>query len=131
MSSYGTWCLCCLSCKSAPWHSCSIAGMQLAARSHTACAGCIPLFIGPPWHALPLNHMMHYGAKVLFFNVTGPTPWIPPVQPYRPEPYNMEMPEAAPSWAKQSRISFVPACPVCLTACLLGCIVPWSLGRFK
>ncbi|KAK9822652.1 hypothetical protein WJX81_003745 [Elliptochloris bilobata] len=42
--------------------------------------GCIPVFVGPPWHSLPLTQMVDYSAAGVFLNITftgveGGVPW--------------------------------------------------------
>ena len=32
-------------------------------------SGCIPVFIGPPWHAMPLARHLNYTAFAVFVNV--------------------------------------------------------------
>lgn len=32
-------------------------------------SGCIPVFLGPPWHSMPLAKELHYQDFALFFSV--------------------------------------------------------------
>ncbi|CAL8469510.1 g9051 [Coccomyxa elongata] len=42
-------------------------------------AGCIPVFIGPPWHSLPFTQKVDYASAALFLNISSPAsealPW--------------------------------------------------------
>jgi hypothetical protein len=57
-------------------------------------AGCIPVFLGPPWHSMPFAGDVNYAGMAMFFNVTraeqlqreaevqyadpdGQVPWVP------------------------------------------------------
>eukprot|EP00884_Botryococcus_braunii_P001170 jgi/Botrbrau1/11053/Bobra.92_2s0024.1 len=37
--------------------------------------GCIPVFVGPPYHTMPLTNALDYSKFALFFNVTGEASW--------------------------------------------------------
>ena len=39
-------------------------------------AGAIPVFVGPPFHAMPFAGLIDYSEVGLVFNITGPRPWI-------------------------------------------------------
>ena len=43
--------------------------------SEVILAGCVPVFIGPPFHTLPLAQFVDYSAMSLFFNISRPT-WL-------------------------------------------------------
>ena len=76
------------------------------AQPHPRCAraGCVPVFIGPPWNALPLGHVVDYGDVALFFNITGPTPWVAPSDRWK-----LEVPEQPPAWQQQTPLTFIQA----------------------
>jgi len=40
--------------------------------------GCVPVFIGPPWHTLPLRHIVPYHDFSVFIQHLPPLPWIDP-----------------------------------------------------
>ena len=35
------------------------------------------MFIGPPFHAMPLAQVVDYGLTGVVFNITQPGPWLP------------------------------------------------------
>jgi hypothetical protein len=37
--------------------------------------GCIPVFVGPPFHTMPLTHQVDYSSFALFFNITESASW--------------------------------------------------------
>lgn len=39
-------------------------------------SGCIPVFIGPPFHILPLRHLINYEDMSLFFHVNESSSWF-------------------------------------------------------
>ncbi len=43
-------------------------------------SGCIPVFIGPPWHAMPLARHLNYTAFAVFVNVQSMRYVLPPDQ---------------------------------------------------
>jgi hypothetical protein len=38
--------------------------------------GCIPVFVGPPYHAMPFEKEIDYGASAVFINVTNSSSWL-------------------------------------------------------
>ena len=70
-----------------------------------SCAGCIPVFIGPPWNALPLSHMVDYGSVALFFNFSGPQDWW--LKDRTNERWKLELPEQPPDWQHQTPYPFI------------------------
>jgi hypothetical protein len=43
--------------------------------SEVMAAGCVPVFVGPPWHALPLSPFIDYFSFALFFHLVE-QPWL-------------------------------------------------------
>ena len=43
--------------------------------SEVILAGCIPVFIGPPFHTLPLSQFVDYASLAVFINISRPT-WV-------------------------------------------------------
>jgi len=43
--------------------------------SEVILAGCVPVFIGPPFHTLPLAQFVDYSTMGIFFNISSPT-WL-------------------------------------------------------
>lgn len=39
-------------------------------------AGCIPVFVGPPFHAMPFEKEVDYIASAIFLNVTNSSAWL-------------------------------------------------------
>jgi hypothetical protein len=39
-------------------------------------AGCIPVFIGPPYHAIPFEKEVDYQSSAIFINITGSDLWM-------------------------------------------------------
>lgn len=39
-------------------------------------AGCIPVFIGPPYHSMPLIHDVDYRNAAVFFSIQNHSPWM-------------------------------------------------------
>ncbi|KAI7845970.1 hypothetical protein COHA_000516 [Chlorella ohadii] len=39
-------------------------------------AGCIPVFVGPPWHVMPLHRDVDWAGMGVFINITSDTPWL-------------------------------------------------------
>ena len=50
------------------------AGPRLDARC--AAAGCIPVFVGPPFHAMPFARHVDYAASSVFINLTDTRKWF-------------------------------------------------------
>eukprot|EP00887_Chlorella_sp_A99_P007121 scaffold2.g7121.t1 len=46
--------------------------------SEAALSGCVPVFIGPPFHTIPLVQDIDYRFFAIFINVTGTGEWIDP-----------------------------------------------------
>lgn len=56
-------------------------------------AGCIPVFVGPPYHGMPLEREVNYPKSAIFINITNSSSWmqvspafligfaVPPVDP--------------------------------------------------
>ena len=42
-------------------------------------AGCIPVFVGPPYNTMPLPDDVHYKSIGVFFNITTYHSWLPTV----------------------------------------------------
>ena len=40
------------------------------------CAGCIPVFVGPPFHAMPFARHVDYAASSVFINLTDTRKWF-------------------------------------------------------
>lgn len=38
--------------------------------------GCIPVFVGPPFHAMPLEQEVDYQRSAVFINVTNSKSWL-------------------------------------------------------
>lgn len=38
--------------------------------------GCIPVFVGPPYHAMPLEQEVDYPRSAVFINVTNSRSWL-------------------------------------------------------
>jgi hypothetical protein len=55
----------------------SIAGDTLSSRriSEIIVTGCIPVFVGPPWHTLPLPNYIPWDRIALFFEIRDPSRW--------------------------------------------------------
>lgn len=47
-----------------------------AASSFHWHAGCIPVFIGPPYNSMPFAGTIDYRSAGMFFNVTNTTGWL-------------------------------------------------------
>lgn len=39
-------------------------------------AGCIPVFVGPPFHAMPFGRHVDYAASSIFVNLTDTRKWF-------------------------------------------------------
>lgn len=39
-------------------------------------AGCIPVFVGPPFHTMPFEKEVDYSRSAVFLNVTNSNPWL-------------------------------------------------------
>lgn len=39
-------------------------------------AGCIPVFVGPPFHAMPFARHVDYAASSVFINLTDTRKWF-------------------------------------------------------
>ena len=39
-------------------------------------AGCIPTFVGPPYHSMPFVEDVDYRDAAIFFNVTNYSAWL-------------------------------------------------------
>ena len=65
-------------------------------------AGCIPVFVGAPWAAMPLANAVDYGSVALFFNMTGPTPWLK-----KEDAWKMEVPEQPLPWMHQTPLNII------------------------
>ena len=39
-------------------------------------AGCIPVFLGPPYNTMPFADDVAYRSIGVFFNITGYSPWL-------------------------------------------------------
>ena len=44
-------------------------------------AGCIPVFLGPPYHTMPLAEDVNYRSIGIFFNISAYSSWLPEVSP--------------------------------------------------
>ena len=44
-------------------------------------AGCIPVFVGPPYNSMPLAEDVHYKSIGVFFNISNYKSWLPEVRP--------------------------------------------------
>ena len=44
-------------------------------------AGCIPVFVGPPYNSMPLADDVHYKSIGVFFNISNYKAWLPEVRP--------------------------------------------------
>ena len=44
-------------------------------------AGCIPVFMGPPYHTMPLAEDINYKSTGIFFNISAYSSWLPEVSP--------------------------------------------------
>jgi hypothetical protein len=57
-----------------------IAGDGLSSRriSEVMASGCIPVFIGPPWHTRPFEQYIEWGKLSLFFEMSDPSKYVPP-----------------------------------------------------
>ena len=42
-------------------------------------AGCIPVFVGPPYNAMPLAGDIQYKSVGIFFNISAYSTWLPVV----------------------------------------------------
>lgn len=42
-------------------------------------AGCIPVFLGPPYNSMPLPDDVNYRSVGVFFNITAYKSWLPNV----------------------------------------------------
>jgi Exostosin family len=42
--------------------------------------GCIPVFVGPPFHAMPFSQEISYAASAVFINVTLSRSWLKDIQ---------------------------------------------------
>ena len=42
-------------------------------------AGCIPVFLGPPYNTMPFADDIHYKSVGVFFNITSYKEWLPKV----------------------------------------------------
>lgn len=77
----------------------SVKNLHAHPSSH---AGSIPVFIGPPFNAMPLSHLLDYNTVGLVFNITGPTPWIGENQPQM-----LELPSDAPESSFKTPLQIV------------------------
>lgn len=50
--------------------------------SEVVLSGCIPVFIGPPFHSLPLHLDVDYSSMGIFLNVTNSSSWIDETSPH-------------------------------------------------
>ena len=64
------------------------------------------MFIGPPFNALPLSHLIDYSDVGMVFNITGPTPWI---ELYEPKILELPTDASASSFSKPLKIIQVGA----------------------
>ena len=48
-----------------------------AAKLRLMGAGCIPVFIGPPYNSLPFPVDIDYRHASVFFNITNTSAWLP------------------------------------------------------
>jgi hypothetical protein len=57
----------------------TIAGRGSSSRriNEIILAGCIPVFVGPPWHVRPLTNHIPWGNISLFFEIRNPSRWCP------------------------------------------------------
>lgn len=51
-------------------------------------AGCIPVFLGPPYNTMPFADDIDYKSVGVFFNVTNYRDWLPKVSPLTPAVHN-------------------------------------------
>ena len=44
--------------------------------SEAFAAGCIPVFVGPPWHSMPFADIVDYKSSAIFLNISDYTGWM-------------------------------------------------------
>ena len=61
-----------------PMTGCHIlrAGKSTSYSVPHVCAGCVPVFVGPPWHALPFPDQMDYRHAAIFINISDSSKWM-------------------------------------------------------
>ena len=47
-------------------------------------AGCIPVFLGPPYNSMPLSYDVDYASVGVHFNITDPSSWLPEPMHWEP-----------------------------------------------
>jgi hypothetical protein len=69
-----------------------IAGDTASSRrlSEIMAAGCIPVFVGPPWHALPLSPFIDYFSFALFFFLEEQTWHRGDSERFEPDPWTAQ-----------------------------------------
>ena len=70
------------------------------------------MFIGPPFHAMPLAQVVDYGLTGVVFNITQPGPWLPAGQAT-----NLELPSEMQDRLLPSPLNIIQ---VSSTGCLGG-----------
>lgn len=70
-------------------------------------AGCIPVFLGPPYHAMPFEQEVDYGASAVFINVSDSAAWLGDIRMSWSYPY---IPEVGPPLPRDS-LSLGPPSP--------------------
>ena len=60
------------------------------------------MFIGPPFHAMPLSQVVDYGLTGVVFNITNPGSWMPAGQTT-----NLELPSEVPDKLLPTALSII------------------------
>lgn len=70
-----------------------IAGDTASSRrlSEIMAAGCIPVFVGPPWHTLPLSPFIDYFSFALFFLLEEQTWHRGDAERFEPDPWTAQL----------------------------------------
>ena len=45
-------------------------------------AGCVPVFIGPPYNSFPLANAVDYGSAAVVFNISNTAAWLSEAVPW-------------------------------------------------
>ncbi|KAK9791369.1 hypothetical protein WJX73_000756 [Symbiochloris irregularis] len=81
-------------------------------------AGCIPVFIGPPYNSMPLASSIDYASVGIFFNVSNTVAWLESDAKWAMSPDDRPMtPQDALYWLPDANVSRVmiqvPQIPLC------------------
>ena len=68
-------------------------------------AGCIPVFLGPPYHSMPFSHTINWGAAGVFFNISMYEQWLEDDFQWRLDPSTrVNSPQEARWWSPDADV---------------------------